>query len=93
MSINTNEKAAGACNANGPHNFTNGVNFPNGDTFDQAPDRKAVVNQVARLQLAGQHVIEGAAGDFTCGKYGLTRYCSDYAELAEFAKKLGVDHE
>lgn len=56
-------------------------------------DSKAIANQIARLALAGHHVIKGDRGDFTVCKYGLTRYCANFAELAAFARKLGVNHE
>lgn len=56
-------------------------------------DSKAVANQIARLALAGHHVIKGNNGDYTVCKYGLTRYCANFAELQAFALKLGVNHE
>lgn len=56
-------------------------------------DSKAVANQIARLALAGHHVIKGNSGDYTVCKYGLTRYCANFAELQAFAVKLGVNHE
>jgi len=56
-------------------------------------DSKAIANQVARLALAGHHVIKGDSGDYTVCKYGLTRYCANFAELTAFARQLGVDHE
>lgn len=56
-------------------------------------DSKAVANQIARLALAGHHVIKGNTGDYTVCKYGLTRYCANFAELQAFALKLGVNHE
>ncbi len=56
-------------------------------------DSKAIAGQIARLALAGHHVIKGTAGDYTVCKYGLTRYCASFAELQAFARKLGVNHE
>ena len=56
-------------------------------------DSKAIANQIARLALAGHHVIKGDRGDYTVCKYGLTRYCANFAELAAFALKLGVNHD
>lgn len=56
-------------------------------------DSKAIATQVARLALAGHHVIKGSEGDYTVCKYGMTRYCQDFAELQAFAVKLGVNHE
>lgn len=54
---------------------------------------QAVAHLVARLTMAGHKVIKGKDGDFTVCKYGLSRYCADYAELHAFAMKLGVIHE
>jgi len=48
-------------------------------------------NQIARLALAGHIVHKGIHGDFTVCKYGLTRYCADYAALVAFARQLGVN--
>jgi len=45
---------------------------------------------IARLALAGHVVHKGQHGDYTVSKYGMTRYCQDAAELAAFAKLLGV---
>ena len=56
------------------------------------PSSKAIASQIALLALSGHHVIKGDMGDFTVCKYGLTRYCSSFAELQAFAKKLGVNH-
>lgn len=52
---------------------------------------KAIASQIARLALAGHRVIQGCAGDYTVCKYGLSRYCEDFAELQAFAQKLGVN--
>ena len=51
---------------------------------------KTIANQIARLALAGHHVIKGDSGDYTVCKYGLTRYCANFAELAAFAQKVGA---
>lgn len=51
---------------------------------------KAVSTQIATLALAGHHVHKGTAGDFTVSKWGLSRYCENFAELQAFALKLGV---
>jgi hypothetical protein len=56
-------------------------------------DSKAIANQIARLALAGHNVIKGERGDYTVCKYGLTRHCANFAELAAFALKLGVNHD
>jgi len=60
------------------------------DADQGAPDRKAIATQIARLALAGHAVHKGQHGDYTVCKYGMTRYCQDAAELAAFAKLLGV---
>ncbi len=85
---NTIKKAAGASNTNGLHTDTNSANFP---TAEQKS--KAIANQIAVLALAKHHVFKGDMGDFTVCKYGMTRYCADFAELQAFARKLGVNHE
>lgn len=62
-------------------------------TTTHTPDSKSTANQIARLALAGHHVIKGDHGDYTVCKYGMSRYCADFAELQAFARKLGVNHE
>ena len=86
----TMQKAAGATNSNGQHTQTNGSNFRTDGPIQQAHDGNAIANQVAHLTIAGHHVHKGGAGDFTVCKYGMTRYCQDFAELQAFAKQLGV---
>lgn len=54
-------------------------------------DSEAIANQIALLALAGHRVIKGSAGDYTVCKYGLSRYCEDFAGLQAFAQKLGVN--
>jgi len=58
--------------------------------IQQAPDGKAIATQIARLALAGHTVHKGTHGDYTVCKYGLTRYCADYAALVAFAQKVGA---
>ena len=87
---NTMQKAAGAMNSNGLHTDTHGANFPTDGAINQAPDGKAIATQLARLALAGHTVHKGGAGDFTVCKYGMTRYCKDFAELEAFAKQVGA---
>jgi len=60
------------------------------DTTTQTTDSKAIATQIARLALAGHTVHKGTHGDFTVCKYGLTRYCADYAALVAFAQKVGA---
>lgn len=92
-SIAPNEKAPSACDTEGFRTDTNNANFASHGPIQQAPDTKATASQIARLALAGHHVIRGDRGDFTVTKYGLIRYCANFAELVAFALKLGVNHE
>lgn len=87
---NTTQKAAGATNSNGLHTDTNGADFRTDGAIQQAPDSKAIATQIARLALAGHAVHKGQSGDFLVCKYGLSRYCQDFAELQAFARQLGV---
>ena len=90
MTHTTNEKAPGACDSKGLTTDTNGANFPTDGAINQAHDGKATATQLAHLALAGHTVHKGGAGDFTVCKYGMTRYCKDFAELQDFAKQLGI---
>lgn len=81
----TMKKAAGAINSNGLHTDTTSVDFPTTEK-----NSKAISTQVAELALAGHAVHKGEIGDFTVCKYGMTRYCKDFAELQAFARQLGV---
>ena len=74
----------------GLHTETNDLNFRTDGAIDQAPDGNVIANQIARLALAGHHVHKGGEDDFIVCKYGLTRYCADFAELEAFARQLGV---
>ena len=92
---NTMRKAAGATNANGLHTGTTGADFRTGGAINQAPDSKApdskvIASQIERLTLAGHAVHKGTDCDFLVCKYGLSRWCKDFAELQAFAVKLGV---
>ena len=78
----TNKKAAGAINANG---------HPPPTTCPTADGTgKALATQIAQLAMAGHIVHQGQAGDFLVCKYGLSRWCKDFAELQAFSQKLGV---
>ena len=87
---NTIEKAAGASITNGLHTHTNVLNFATDGAIRQAPDGNVIAHQIARLALAGHTVHKGADGDYLVCKYGLSRWCRDFAELAAFAQQLGV---
>ncbi len=87
---NTKQKAPGATNATGLNTDTNGTDFASQGALTQAHDAKAITNQIARLALAGHHVIKGDIGDYTVCKFGMARYCADFEELVAFAQKLGV---
>ncbi len=85
---NTNEKSPNApSKVQGDFQNTNAVDFP---TAEQKS--KGVAYQIGRLMLAGHAVHKGTDGDFLVCKYGLSRWCKDFAELQAFAKKLGVQH-
>lgn len=85
MTHTTNRKSPAPSKVPGAFQNTNIVDFP---TAEQKSN--AIANQIARLALAGHTVHRGGEGDFIVCKYGLTRYCADFAELAAFAVKLGV---
>ena len=90
---NTTKKVAGASNTSDLHTDTNNVNFLTVAATGQVPDSKSIATQIARLALAGHHVIKGDLGDYTVCKYGSTRYCANFAELAAFARQLEVNHD
>lgn len=80
------EKAPGACDSEGLDTDTsNDLNFATGTR-----QGKAEATQIAELALAGHAVHKGRCGDYLVCKFGLSRYCQDFAELQTFARKLGV---
>lgn len=84
--VNTpNEKAPPPSKVQGAFQITNTVNFPTA-----AQKCQAIAHQIAALALAGHHVHKGTDGDYLVCKYGLSRWCMDFAELQAFSKKLGV---
>lgn len=91
MTTNTKQKAPRACDSEGLHSNTNASDFASHGPIQQAPDGSAIETQMARLALAGHHVIKGDRNDFVVTKYGLTRYCADYAALVAFARQVGVN--
>lgn len=84
------EKGQGAPSTLTPKTDTNNADSPIGEAIQQAPDGKAIATQIARLALAGHAVHKGQEGDFIVTKWGQTRYCKDFAELAAFAQKVGA---
>lgn len=60
-----------------------------------APERQAkeTANLLAQFALAGHSVHRGDEGDFLVCRYGLSRWCEDFAELRAFAVRVGVRHE
>jgi hypothetical protein len=72
------------------HTSTNDADLRAGGVVDQAPSDEAIESQIARLTLAGHIVHQGKDGDFYVRKYGLSRYCQNFAELHAFARQLGV---
>ena len=89
----TNEKAPGVSDdCKGLTTDTNGVDFRTDGPIQQAPapDGNAIATQIARLALAGHVVHKGQSGDYLVSKFGLTRYCANFTELAAFAKKVGA---
>jgi hypothetical protein len=85
MTTNTTQKAAGAINTNGLHTDTNDLDFATGQRHC-----KAIATQLAQLAIAGHAVHKGQSGDYLVCKYGMSRYCQDFAELQAFARQLGV---
>lgn len=73
--------------------YTNGTSSRTDEVIQQAPDGKAIANQVARLALAGHSVQRGEDGDYIVSKFGMTRYCANFAELQAFAHQSGVNHD
>jgi hypothetical protein len=82
----TSDKAPGAINTEGlSTDITNDLDFATG-----ARPSKAIATQVAQLAIAGHTVHKGQSGDYLVSKYGMSRYCQDFAELQAFARQLGV---
>lgn len=57
-----------------------------------APTQKQIATLIAMLALRGHAVHAGKSGDFLVCKYGMSRYCQDFAALQAFARQLGVSH-
>jgi hypothetical protein len=59
-------------------------------SLDHKPDQKHLATLVARLALAGHAVHKGREQEFIVCKWGMSRWCADFASLQAFAKQLGV---
>jgi hypothetical protein len=82
----TNEKAPGAINTEGlDANTTNNLNSATGERL-----RKALATLIAQLAMRGHavHTIEGG-GFFVC-KYGHCYHAKDFADMQDFARRLGL---
>ena len=53
------------------------------------PD-KALATLKAGFALAGHQVYDGYNRDFLVTRWGMSRYCQDFADLQAFARKLGI---
>ena len=58
------------------------------------PDQKQLASLIARFSLAGHAVHKGQEHDYTVirRKFGMSRYCPDFAALEAFARLVGVTH-
>ena len=94
MTHTTTKKAADATNANGLHTNTTGADFLTGAAIEQsilqASRGKAIATEIALLAMAGHSVHKGSSGDFTVCKYGMAKYCQDFAELQAFSRRVGA---
>lgn len=57
---------------------------------NHTPDQKQLATLVSRLALAGHAVHRGRERDYIVCKWGMSRWCGDFAALQDFAKLLGV---
>ena len=84
-----NAKGPSPSTATGPFdNSTNDLDFATGTR-----QRKAIASLIAQFALTGHEVHRGDDGDFLVSRWGLSRWCADFAELKIVARKLGVRHE
>ncbi len=60
------------------------------NTVDLARQAKDTAALTAKFSLAGHSVHRGDDGDFLVCRYGLSRWCKNFAELQAFAIKLGL---
>jgi hypothetical protein len=86
MKLPPNGLPPGTCDAEGSEiDTSNDLNFATGTRHS-----KAVSTLTAEFELAGHAVQKGGCGDYLVSKDGMTLYCQDFAELQEFARRLGV---
>ena len=90
---NINETAAGTSKTNGISANTTGANFRADGAIQPLLDAKAIATLIAQLALAGHAVHRAQSDGFIVTKWGQTRYCANFAELAAFARQLGVNHD
>lgn len=82
----TNEKAPGACDAEGlTTDTTNDLNFATG-----ARHGKALATLAAQLAMRGHVVHQLKDGGFLVCNYGHTHHAPDFEALQGFARRLGV---
>jgi len=60
-------------------------------TADFKPDQKRLATTIAELALAGHQVHELESG-YLVSRWGLSKFCPDFASLLAFARKVGVGH-
>jgi len=90
-SPSANKKSPSPWTATG--DFENQTNDANSPTSESQRKAEEIVEQVAKLVQAGHFVYQRRSGDFLVCKYGLSKFCWDFAELQSFSLKLGVnDH-
>lgn len=70
---------------------TNNADFRTANDDEQPPDGKVIATLIAKFALAGHVVHQGQCGDFTVGRWGMSRYCQDAKALKAFAIQVGVD--
>jgi hypothetical protein len=69
----------------------NNPNFRTANDDEQPPDGKVIDTLIAKLAIAGHAVHQGHCGDFTVGRWGMSRYCQDAKALKAFAAQVGVE--
>jgi hypothetical protein len=99
--MTANKKALNSANIQGLTYQTDNLNFAHvlpasqdlkvkDSEFIPKSESKAIFTLIAQFALAGHAVHKGQSGGFSVSKYGLSRYCENFAELQDFARQLGV---